>query len=92
MSTYLLFGKYSHDSIKKISAKRTNDAAALIKANGGELKAGYAMLGEHDLLLIVDFPATEQALKTAVALAKMLEISFSTSPAVDMEVFDKLIA
>lgn len=91
MTTYLLFGKYSHDLIYKISVKRTNDAAALIKANGGELKAGYALLGEHDLLLIVDFPSNEQAMKTAVALAKMLGISFSTSPAIDIEAFDKLV-
>ncbi len=91
MTTYFLFGKYSHDSIKQISTKRTNEALAEISKNGGKLNAGYALLGEHDLVLIVDFPGTEQAMKTSVALAKLLGISFSTSPAVSIEEFDKLV-
>jgi uncharacterized protein with GYD domain len=91
MTTYFLFGKYSHDSIKHISAKRTNEAIAEIEGNGGKLNAGYSLLGEHDLVLIVDFPSTEQVMKASVALAKLLEISFSTSPAVSMEDFDKLV-
>lgn len=91
MATYFMFGKYSHDSIKHISAKRTTEAAAEIEKNGGKLKAGYALLGEHDLVLIVDFPGPEQAMKTSIALAKQLGISFSTSPAVSVEDFDKLV-
>jgi hypothetical protein len=39
----------------------------------------------------VDFPSLEQAIKTSVALAKLLGISFTTSPAVSMEEFDKLV-
>jgi uncharacterized protein with GYD domain len=91
MATYFMFGKYSRDSIKQISAKRTNEAVAEIEKNGGKLNAGYALLGEHDLVLIVDFPGTEQAMKTSVALAKQLGISFSTLPAVSVEDFDKLV-
>jgi len=33
----------------------------------------------------------EQAMKTSVALSKMLGISFTTAPAVSMDVFDKLM-
>jgi uncharacterized protein with GYD domain len=91
MSTYFMFGRYSHDSIKQISAQRTNEAVAAIGKNGGKLNAGYALLGGYDLVLIVDFPSTEQAIKASVALAKLLGISFSTSPAVSMEDFDKLV-
>jgi uncharacterized protein with GYD domain len=91
MTTYFLFGKYSHDAIKQISAQRTTEAITLIGKNGGKLNAGYALLGEHDLVLIADFPSIEQALKTSVALVKLLGISFSTSPAVSMEDFDQLV-
>jgi uncharacterized protein with GYD domain len=91
MTTYFMFGKYSHDSIKKISTQRTNEAVSEIGKNGGKLKSGYALLGEHDLILIVDFPTTEQAMKTSVTLAKQLGISFTTLPAVSMEDFDKLV-
>ena len=91
MATYLMFGKYSQDSIKLISAKRTEEAMAMIKEHGGKLISGYALLGEIDLILIVDFPDTEQAMNTSVKLSKMLGISFTTAPAVPMETFDKII-
>lgn len=91
MSTYLMFGKYSLEALKVISAQRTDEAMAIIKEHGGEFKSGYALLGDVDLVLIVDLPSTEQAMKTSAALAKSLGISFSTSPAVSVEDFDKLM-
>jgi uncharacterized protein with GYD domain len=91
MATYLMFGKYSLEAVKAISAKRTDKTIALIKQNGGELKAGYALLGDIDLVLIVDLPDTEGAMKTSVALSKLLGISFSTVPAVNVADFDKLM-
>ena len=91
MATYLMFGKYTHEAVKGISAKRTNDTIALIKKQGGELKAGYALLGEVDLVLIVDLPDTERAMKTSVALTKLLGISFRTAQAISIEDFDKLM-
>jgi uncharacterized protein with GYD domain len=91
MGTYFLFGEYSTDAVKDISAKRTDMAMDLIKENGGTYQSGYALLGEHDLVLIVDFPGTEQAMKASVGLAKMLGISFTTAPAVTVEQFDKLM-
>jgi len=91
MATYLMFGRYSLESIKAISAKRTDKTIALIKLNGGELNAGYALLGDTDVMLIVDLPDTEHAMKTSVALSKLLGISFRTVPAVNMADFDKLV-
>jgi uncharacterized protein with GYD domain len=91
MSTYLMFGKYSSEAVKAISAKRTDRAAALIKQNGGELKGGYALLGKIDLVLIVDLPDTERAFKTSADLSKLLGISFNTAPALGMADFDKLM-
>jgi uncharacterized protein with GYD domain len=90
MSTYLMFGKYSPDSIKEISAERTKKATKLIKDNGGSVKSGYALLGKTDLVMVVDFPSNKDAMKASVGLAKLLGISFTTAPAVTMEEFDKL--
>jgi uncharacterized protein with GYD domain len=90
MPTYVMFGKYSHDSIKEISAERTPKAEQLIKDNGGSVKSGYALLGDTDLLLVVDFPSNNDAMKASVGLAKMLGVAFTTAPAVTMEEFDKL--
>ncbi len=91
MGTYLMFGKYSMESIGKISGERTAKANALVKDLGGELKAGYAILGEKDLVVIAEFPGTKEAMKASVELAKLLGISFTTAPAVTIDEFDKLV-
>ncbi len=90
MATYFMFGSYSQESARKISAKRTDQTKELIEKQGGKLTAAYALLGEKDLVLIVDLPSTEQAMKTSVALSRMLGIGFSTLPAVSVDAFDKL--
>jgi len=91
MANYFMFGKYSTEAVKAISATRTNKTIALIKKNGGELKAAYALLGDVDVVLIVELPDTEHAMRTSADLSKLLGISFSTRPAVSMEDFDKLM-
>jgi uncharacterized protein with GYD domain len=77
-----MFGKYTPDSIEDISAQRTQDATKVIGDAGGKVVSGYALLGETDLVLIAEFPGNEQAMKASVGLARLLEISFTTSPAV----------
>jgi uncharacterized protein with GYD domain len=92
MATYILFGKYSVEGLKGISAKRSSEAKALVKKHGGELKAGYAMLGGVDLVLVADLPDTARAMATSAALAKLTGVAFTTSPAVTIEDFDKIVA
>ena len=48
MSTFFMFGKYSTESIKNISAERTTKANQLISDNGGSVKSGYALLGDTE--------------------------------------------
>ena len=91
MATYVMFGKYSVEGMKGISAKRSDEAKSLIKKNGGELRAAYAMLGGTDLVMIVEMPDTARAMATSAALAKLTGIAFTTSPAVTIEEFDKLM-
>jgi uncharacterized protein with GYD domain len=92
MSTYVLFGNYTADSIRGASAKRTEEAAALIKSLGGDVIAGYALLGETDLVLVVDLPDTERAMRASAGLTKLTGIAFRTSPAVSLKDFDRLIS
>lgn len=92
MATFLMFGKYSSEAVKKISAKRTKDAASLIKKYGGSVKSMYSLLGEKDLVFILTFPGIEQAMKASVALSKMTGIAFTTYPAISVEEFDRLMA
>ena len=90
MTTYFMFGKYSMDSVKEISAERTVKATSVIGDLGGEIKAGYALLGKTDLVLIVELPGMKEAMKASVELNKLLGIAFTTAPAVTVEEFDKL--
>lgn len=91
MPIYLMFGKYSTEALKGVSAERTERAIDLIKENGGKVISMYAVLGEHDLVFTLDFPSSEQALAASVALRKLTGITFTTSPVVDVEEFDKLM-
>jgi uncharacterized protein with GYD domain len=90
MAIYLLFGKYSAESMKGISGKRTEEARALIKKHGGELKAAYATLGGVDLMMAIDLPDNARAMAVSMALAKATGIAFTTARAVSIDEFDKL--
>jgi len=92
MGTFFMFGKYSSEALKGMSAKRTGEANTLIKKLGGEVISIYALIGEHDLVLIVNFPGIEQVMKASVALSKLTGVSFTSSPAVTVEEFDKITA
>jgi uncharacterized protein with GYD domain len=91
MSTFIMFGKYSIEAVKEISALRTAKANAVIEDLGGEIKGGYALLGETDILVIVNLPGVNEAMQASVELTKLLGIAFTTSPAVTVEEFDQLI-
>jgi len=91
MATFLMFGKYSPQALDQMSAQRTASAVDLLKKFGGEVQSMYATLGVNDLVFVVSFPTTEDAMKASVALSKMSAIAFSTAPAVTVADFDKLM-
>lgn len=92
MATFVMFGKYSSEGMKGISAERTQKANELLRKFGGEVSAAYALLGKIDLVFIADFPRKEQAMQASVALSKLTGIAFTTSPAVTIDEFDKLMS
>lgn len=92
MATYFMFGKYSSEGIKGISAKRTKEASKIVESLGGKVGAIYALLGERDLVFIVDLPGTKEAMKAAVSLSKLTGIAFCTNPAVPVADFDKILS
>jgi len=92
MPIFIMFGKYSTEALKGISSERTDKAVELIKKNGGKVISMYAVMGEHDLVLTLEFPIPKNTIATSVALNKLTGISFITSPVVEVEKFDKLIS
>ncbi len=92
MPIFMMFGKYNQDSLKGASTERTKKAFKIIEKNGGTVISMFAVLGEHDLVFTLDFPDMEKALSASAELSMMTGISFSTSPAVDVEHYDHLIS
>ena len=92
MPTYLMLGKYSIGSVKEISEKKKKKVVETIEKDGGKVESMYVLLGKYDLAFTVDFPENRDAIKASVALGRLLGVSFSSSPAMTVEEFDKMIA
>lgn len=90
MATFFMFGKYTLEGIKGMSTARTKKIIDIIKKAGGSVKSMHALLGDKDLIFIVDFPGNEEAIKASVAITRLTGIAFTTSPAVTVEEFDRL--
>ena len=91
MATYFMFGKYSADSLGKISVQRTREAHQVIEKAGGRIKAIYALLGEYDLVIIAELPRMAEAMKASIALKRLTDISFFTAAAMPIEEFDQMV-
>jgi uncharacterized protein with GYD domain len=87
-----MLGTLTQEARNAVSSKRTEDAMALIKKHGGEFKAGYALLGEVDFVVVLDLPDIEHAIQVSIGLSRLLDINFRTAPAVSIDEFDKLAA
>ena len=90
MATFVMLGQYTPEAVKGISAERTVAATKIIGNAGGKVVAGYALLGDADLLFVTEFPGVEQALKASLELTQLTGISITTSPAISVEAFDKM--
>jgi len=56
MPIFMMFGKYTNEALKNVSEQRTKKAVKIIEKNGGKVISMYAVMGEHDLVLTLDFP------------------------------------
>jgi uncharacterized protein with GYD domain len=92
MPIFMMFGKYTGDSLKHVSEQRTKKAVKVIEKNGGKVISMYAVMGEHDLVFTLDFPDSEKAMSASIGLSMLTGISFSTSPVVEVEKFDCLMS
>lgn len=92
MATFFMFGNYSSEALKAMSAARTELVVKEIKKLKGEVSAMHALLGQYDLLFCVNLPSIEAAMKASVKIARLTGISFNTFPAIAVETFDQLTA
>ena len=91
MAIFFMFGQYTPEARKEMSAARTQQAISAIQNLGGEVNAMHALLGPYDLLFCVTLPGIDDAIKASVALSDLTGISFTSCPAVTIEAFDELV-
>ena len=76
--------------------KSIDDAIAgandIISELGGEVVARYALLGDKDLVFIVNLPGVEEVFQASIKLHKLTGIAFSSTPAITVEKFDKILS
>jgi len=83
-----MFGQYTPEALEEISKNRTVEAINLIKNYGGKVKSMHALLGEYDLLFILELPNTSKAMEVSIELFKLTGITFTSSAALEIEAFD----
>lgn len=91
MHAYFMFGRYSQESLKGISARRTEEAVGIIESFNGQVTAMYALLGQFDLVVIANLPGNREALEASIALTRSTGIDFVTAPAIAVDRFDEFI-
>jgi uncharacterized protein with GYD domain len=90
MAMFFMFGRYSANAAERISVARTQKVRQLIESLGGRVKGIYALLGEYDVVIIVELPRMAEAMQASVALKSLTDISFFTVAAMAIEEFDSL--
>ena len=91
MATFFMFGKYSKNALEKVSVDRTRQAHQVVGDLGGQIKAIYALLGEYDLVMIVELPRMAEAMQASMTLKRLTDISFFTTAAMPVEEFDQRV-
>ena len=92
MAAYVMLGKYSQAALKGVTPQRTKRVVNMIKKCKGQVQDIYALLGGYDLLILAEFPGTQEAMKASMAITKTTGIAFTSLPAVTVKEFDKLAA
>ena len=91
MATFFMFGRYSSEALEKVSVDRTRQVHKVVEDLGGQIKGIYALLGEYDIVIIVELPRMAEAMKASIALKRMTDISFFTAAAMPVEEFDQIV-
>jgi len=91
MATFFMFGTYSEEALDNVSAKRTKEVSKLVEKAGGKIKSIHALLGDVDLVIVVEMPGVEETMKLSATLSRKMGIAFASYPAVSVEAFDQIM-
>jgi len=91
MALYMMFGKYTKTSLGEINSSRTKEAVGIIERLNGQVVSMYAMLGQYDIILVVNLPGNREAMEVSVGLSQISGIQFITGPVIPVDRFDAMI-
>ncbi|MDH3599523.1 MAG: GYD domain-containing protein [Candidatus Tectomicrobia bacterium] len=92
MALYVTLAKYTQQGRQSINGvpERFQNARSLVESKGGKIIALYGLLGEWDLMAIMEAPDEKTAMGISMAIGKQGNISAQTMTAVSEEDFANL--
>ena len=90
--TFFMFGRYSPEATERLGQQWTALVQEEIRHLGGRVQEIYALLGEYDVVLVVELPHMAEAMQASLALKRRTGVAFFTSAAMSIEEFDRQIA
>src|SRR5712691_262291 len=93
MATYVSLIQYTQKGIESIkeSPKRLDTARKAFEAEGAKLKDFYLVMGEYDIVIVVDAPNDEVVAKVSLMLGSKGNVKTRTSRAFTESEYRKLI-
>ena len=71
MATYIVFADYTEQGLANIkqSPDRLDAVRKLVADHGGEIKSIYLMMGEHDIMTVMEAPNDDTAAKLLLTIS-----------------------
>ena len=87
MPTYITLVRFAQKGIENIkdSPKRLAAAGELIKSVGGKLISGYYTMGQYDMVVIIEAPSNEVAMKFMLSTGSLGNVKTETLVAIPSE-------
>lgn len=92
MSTYITLWKYTKDGLMDIkkTPKNFELAKKIIKNAGGKLLSIYGLMGEYDVITIMEMPDEKTAASTILRICSTGRITSQTMTALSIDDFLKI--
>lgn len=93
MMTFATLVNFTQKGAESIGESKNRFAKfeALVKEAGGRIVAAYGLLGDHDLLVIGEFPDEKAMTRTLVQVASWGTVSTKTLTAIPIKEFYALV-
>lgn len=94
MATYISFLRFTQQGLQAIkdSPKRLEAARKAYQQAGAKLKDFYLVMGEYDMVIVIEAPNDETIAKMSLSIGAMGNVKTVTSRAFTEEEYRKLIA